>query len=210
MIPDRERRAAGRNSNTDGVYNLPWCSSHFSIDDLVAVVSGQTGTKFSNQCLDAEKRLTLFFVQQELHPRLSVQPINISKTKGLSSARAIGSSPFEISCGEEKISWVTGFKYLGYWICPKLGCWLINALRLEGNSSFALRRAFFSSYVLPLFTWLFPLFLLFTAKQVDDLGPFFFTYLSRKIFCLEYDVGRHLLVCFRGDLFARSMREILE
>ena len=190
--------------NADMPNFLSWCSSHFFADDLAAVVAGEIGVKFSNQCLDVEKRLKQFFVQLELYSLLTIQPINFSKTEGLWSARAIGSAPFDIACGEEKISWVKSFKYLGYWVCPKLG-WgrmiqstmekvrkrisLINSFRLEGKSSFALRRALFSSYVLPLFTWLFPLFPLFTAKQVNDLSHFYYTCLKRTMFCLEWSDG---------------------
>ncbi|CAF3389293.1 unnamed protein product, partial [Rotaria sp. Silwood2] len=41
--------------------------------------------------------------------------------EGLWSAGAIGPPKFEICAGSNKIRWVNEFKYLGYWISPKLG-----------------------------------------------------------------------------------------
>ncbi|CAF1393562.1 unnamed protein product [Didymodactylos carnosus] len=100
---------------------LSWCSSHFFADDLTAILAGQIGVKYTQQCLDLEKKLKLFFDQLEYYSRLTVQPINYSKTEGIWSARAIGSAPFEIESGENKINWIKEFKYLGYWISSKLG-----------------------------------------------------------------------------------------
>ena len=74
---------------------LSWCSSHFFADDLAAIVSGQIGKRFTDQCLDLEKRLKLFLNQLEYYSPLSVQPINFSKTEALFSARAIGLPKFD-------------------------------------------------------------------------------------------------------------------
>ncbi|CAF4659601.1 unnamed protein product, partial [Didymodactylos carnosus] len=100
---------------------LSWCSSHFFADDLAAILAGQIGVKYTQQCLDLEKKLKLFFDQLEYYSRLTIQPINYSKTEGIWSARAIGSAPFEIESGDNKINWIKEFKYLGYWISSKLG-----------------------------------------------------------------------------------------
>jgi len=180
---------------------LSWCSSHFFADDLAALVAGQIGIKYTKQCLDLEKKLKLFFEQLEYYCLLTVQPINYSKTKGMWSARAIGSAPFEIEIGENKIEWTNEFKYLGYWISPKLG-WgnmikksmvkirqrlvLINAFRLSGKTSVPLRRALFLSYILPLFTWLYPLLPFFTENQRKEISHFYFTCLKRVLFCLGW------------------------
>ncbi|CAF1525178.1 unnamed protein product [Rotaria magnacalcarata] len=103
---------------------LSGCTSHFFADDLAAIVSGQIGLSYTDQCLDLEKRIKLFLDQLEYYACLSVQPINFTKTVALFSARAIGLPKFDInfdSNNEEKISWVNEFKYLGYWVTPKMG-----------------------------------------------------------------------------------------
>ena len=100
---------------------LAWCSSHFFADDLAAVLAGQMGIKYSKQCLDLEKKIKVFLDNLDYYCLLSVQPINYEKTEGLWSARAIGAAPFEIEREENIIKWCKEFKYLGYWISPKLG-----------------------------------------------------------------------------------------
>ena len=100
------------------------------------------------------------------------------------SARAVGSAPFDLVCGSMSLSWVKNFKYVGYWIGPKLGRGVLikrsmakirqrmaalRSFRFRGLSSRALRRALFSSYVLPLFAWLMVIYPLFTEKQRNDL-----------------------------------------
>ena len=177
---------------------LGGCLSHFFADDLAAILAGSIGMKYSNQCLELERKLQLFFDNLEFYSTLTAQPINYSKTEGLWSARAIGHPKFEIPAGQNKTKWVKEFKYLGYWITPKLGfgtmisrCYLkirqrvgmINCIRFEGSTSAPLRRALFLSYVLPIFTWLFPLFPLFTTKQQQDLDHFYYTCLKRVLRC---------------------------
>ncbi len=59
----------------------------------------------------------------EYYAVLIVQPINFEKTEATYSARAIGSPKFEFFLGVDKtkrINWVNEFKYLGYWISPKI------------------------------------------------------------------------------------------
>ena len=181
---------------------LSWCSSHLFADDLAAIVSGQIGLKFCNQCLDLEKRIGNFLAQLEAYAILTLQPINISKTEGMWSARAVGSAPFELAGGSMNLSWVKNFKYLGYWIGPKLG-WgtmikrtsvkirqrmaALSSFRFGGLSSPALRRALFSSYVLPLFTWLMPIYPLFTEKQRNDLDHFYLVCLKRVMRCSRWN-----------------------
>lgn len=103
------------------------------------------------------------------------------------STMAPRSAPFEIETEGNKINWTKEFKYLGYFITPRLG-WrklihnfmlkirqrliLINSYRLFGKSSLTLKRALFSSYVLPLFAWLYPVYPLFTELQRALLDHF--------------------------------------
>ena len=181
---------------------LSWCTSHFFADDLAAIVSGQIGMKFCNQCLDLEKRLGSFLEQLEAYAILTLQPLNLSKTLGLWSARAVGSAPFKLVSGSMSLDWVSEFKYLGYWVCPKLGWGVmirrtklkvrqrmasLSALRFGGVSSPALRRALFSSYVLPLFTWLMPIYPLFTTIQRNDLDHFYVSCLKRVMHCSNWN-----------------------
>jgi hypothetical protein len=177
------------------------CLSHFFADDLAAVVAGSIGMKYTAQCLDLEKKLQLFFENLEYYSTLTAQPINYAKTEGVWSARAIGPPKFDISTGDNKIQWTSEFKYLGYWVTPKLGfgtlinksilkirqrVGILNSIRITGCSSPSLRKALFLAYVLPLFTWLFPLFPLFTKKQQQDLNHFYYTCLKRVLFCLHW------------------------
>ena len=180
---------------------LGFCLSHFFTDDLAAVLAGSIGMKYSTQCLDLEKKLNLFFDNLLFYSTLTSQPINFSKTVGLWSARAIGSPKFEISAGDNQIRWVKEFKYLGYWVTPKLGfgtlisksilkirqlIGMINTVRVAGSSSRFLRKALFLSYVLPQFTWMFPLFPLFTTKQQQELNHFYYACLKRVFSCLQW------------------------
>jgi hypothetical protein len=63
---------------------------------------------------------------------------------------------------------------------------MIRKFRLNGFSSPELRRKLFMSFVLPLFTWLFPIFPLFTRRQQEDLSHFYYTCLKRTSFHLEW------------------------
>ena len=64
---------------------------------------------------------------------------------------------------------------------------LIRSFKLSGCSSPQLRRAFFMSFVLPLFTWVYPLFPLLTTKQRNDLSHFYFTCFRRVMFALHWN-----------------------
>lgn len=181
---------------------LACSSSHFFADDLAAIIAGNIGSKYRSQCLDLEKRVKSFLDQLESYCSLAGQLINFSKTEALWSARAVGAPTFEIKHNEVSIGWSRGFKYLGYWISPKLG-WSkmihmtkikirqriarISSFKLFGISSSELRKALFNSYVLPLFTWLFPIFPLFTDRQRADLEHFYFTCVKRIRGCLRWN-----------------------
>jgi hypothetical protein len=58
---------------------------------------------------------------------------------------------------------------------------IVKSCRMFGTSSPTLRRILFSTYVMPLFTWLFAIFPLFTDCQKDDLSHFYFTCLKRTL-----------------------------
>ncbi|CAF3816667.1 unnamed protein product [Rotaria sp. Silwood1] len=68
---------------------IPGAMSFFFADDLAAVLAGQIGLKFTEQCVDLERRLQKFFEQLEFYSILAVQPINYSKTQFMFSARAV-------------------------------------------------------------------------------------------------------------------------
>ena len=117
------------------------------------------------------------------------------------SARAINNPSPKISCGGNNISWVKNYKYLGYYVSGKLGWGLmikktqlkirqrinmIRAYRFNGSTSYELRRTLFSCFALPLFTWLFAIFPLFTDKQQNDLSHFYYTCLKRISFHMEW------------------------
>lgn len=76
-----------------------------------------------------------------------------------------------LKCGNNEIEWVKEIKYLGYAFTSKLGfnaiikktmlkvCQrvaMIISFRLKGFKSAALRKALFNSYIMPIFTWIYP------------------------------------------------------
>ncbi|CAF4095664.1 unnamed protein product [Rotaria magnacalcarata] len=68
---------------------IPGAMSFFFADDLAAVLAGQIGLKFAEQCVDLERILQTFFKQLEFYSILAVQPINYAKTQIMFSARAV-------------------------------------------------------------------------------------------------------------------------
>ncbi|CAF4592411.1 unnamed protein product, partial [Rotaria sp. Silwood2] len=102
---------------------IPGAMSFFFADDLAAVLAGQIGVRFTDQCVELERRLQTFLDQLELYSILAVQPINYSKTQVMFSARAIGyPNPLPpVHCGDHMVEWISSFKYLGYWLTTKLG-----------------------------------------------------------------------------------------
>ncbi|CAF2036101.1 unnamed protein product [Rotaria magnacalcarata] len=81
-------------SDLTGFLNI--CSSFLFADDLAAVLGGRIGDKFTSQCINLEKRLKRFLDDLEFYSILTVQPINLTKTEALWSARAIGPPKFDI------------------------------------------------------------------------------------------------------------------
>jgi hypothetical protein len=184
---------------------LSSCSSHLFADDFAAILAGQLGIRFTDQCLDLEKRVKSFLDLLEFYSHLTDQPINRLKTEALFSARAIGSPKFIVafdSAGNDQISWVKEYKYLGYIISSKLG-WskliksveckvrkrvaLIRSFKVFGSSSACLRKTLFYSHVLPIFTWIYPVFPLFTRKQQENMSKFYYTSLRRSMNCLHWN-----------------------
>ena len=101
---------------------LSWCTSHFFADDLGAIIAGQMGARYTDQCIGLEK-MGLFLEELTLYTALSIQAINHSKTVAMFSSRAIGRLKFDIAFNsdtKEKVEWVSEFKYLGYRLTPKL------------------------------------------------------------------------------------------
>ncbi|CAF2948356.1 unnamed protein product [Rotaria sp. Silwood2] len=190
--------------NCDLGSSLASCTSHLFADDLAVIVAGQLGIKYSYQCLDLEKRIKVFIDHLEYYSYLTDQPINTNKTQALFTARAIGHPKFDIhfnSGSKEKINWVPEYKYLGYLISSKLG-WdkflkfimnkvrhrisLIKSFRLFGRTSPTLRKTLFLSFVLPIFTWVYPIFPFLSVKQQSDLSHYYFSSLRRIMFCLHW------------------------
>lgn len=191
--------------NCDMGNSLSGCISHFFADDLAGIMAGQIGIKYSSQCLDLEKRVKIFIDQLEYYSWLTDQPINFNKTEAMFSARAIGSPNFIIRFSnetKETIKWVPDYKYLGYLISAKLG-WgkflksmmskirqrisMIKSFKIFGCSSPHLRKTLFLSFVLPIFTWIYPVFPLLSEKQQQNLSHFYYTSLRRILYCLNWN-----------------------
>ncbi|CAF4591535.1 unnamed protein product, partial [Rotaria socialis] len=64
---------------------IPGAMSFFFADDLAAVLTGQIGIRFKDQCIDMEGRLHTLSEQLEFYAILAVQPINYSKTQAMFS-----------------------------------------------------------------------------------------------------------------------------
>ena len=183
---------------------IPGAMCFFFADDLAAVLAGQIGIKYTDQCVDLERRLQTFVQQLEFYSVLAVQPINYAKTQAMFSARAVCyPNPMpQLRCGDHSIEWISSFKYLGYWLTTKLG-WgnvlgktrvktrqrtaLVKSFTYSGTSSTQLRRVLFSTFVLPHFTWLFALYPLFTDTQRKDLNHLYFTLLKRIYRCQYWE-----------------------
>ena len=179
---------------------IPMAMSFFFADDLAAVIAGQIGVRYTEQCIDLERRLHAFFIRLEYYSILAVQPINYGKTQVMWSARAVGyPNPMPaLICDGHSIEWVKSFKYLGYLISTKLG-WghviartqtkirqqsaMIHSIRFGGSSSPMLRRVLFSTFVLPFFTWLFALYPLVSKIQQTNVNHFYYTALKRIYHC---------------------------
>ena len=208
-------------------YNADMCDAlalsvnHFFADDLAAILAGSIGMKFSSQCLDLERKLNVFTERLEAYALVALQPINYSKTQALWTARAIGKPNVKIQCNSNNIEWTSSFKYLGYWISPKLGfglmisktmniirqrIGLINSFRFEGSSSILLRRTLFECYVKPHFTWLMAVFPLFTANQQRTLNHFYYSCLKRVMRCPQWNNNFFSFVTNERSLEDHCMR----
>jgi len=64
---------------------------------------------------------------------------------------------------------------------------LIKSFKIFGCSSVKLRKTLFYSYILPIFTWIYPIYPLLTPKQRNDLSHFYYTSLRRCLFCLQWN-----------------------
>lgn len=189
---------------------LSECTSHFFADDVAAVLAGQLGVCYTEQCLDLEKRIKSFLDSLEFYACLADQPLNRTKTEAMFSTRAIMRPKLNIAfkrdpnddADDNYINWKNEYKCLGYIISSKLG-WgklindtknkvrkrisLIKSLKLFGCSSPYLRKSLFYSHVLPIFSWIYPLYPLFTSRQQEELSKFYYTSLRRVLFCLEWN-----------------------
>ena len=58
---------------------------------------------------------------------------------------------------------------------------IVKSCHMYGSSSQRLRRILFSTYVVPLFTWLFGIFPLLTSCQQNDLNHFYMSCLKRTL-----------------------------
>ncbi|CAF4179157.1 unnamed protein product, partial [Adineta steineri] len=140
---------------------LSSCTSHFFADDVAAILAGQMGVRFTDQCLDLEKRVKSFLDRLEFYSCLSDQPLNRSKTDALFSAHAIG---YIIS---SKLDWGKLIKDVECKVRKRIS--LIRSFKLFGCSSPSVRKVLFYSHVLPLFTWIYPVYPLLTRKQQESM-----------------------------------------
>ena len=124
---------------------LAGATSHMFADDVAAIVSGQMGLRFTDQCIDLEKRLCKFLDQLEFYSVLADQPLNFSKTEAMFSCRAIANPKFNLAFPSDNstLNWKKEYKYLGYIISRKLG-WskLIHNTEIKIRRSISLIKSF--------------------------------------------------------------------
>jgi hypothetical protein len=58
-------------------------TSHFFADDMTAILAGQLGIRYTNQCLELEKRIKSFLDLLEFYSRLADQPLKWAKIEAL-------------------------------------------------------------------------------------------------------------------------------
>jgi hypothetical protein len=97
--------------------------SLFFAHHLAAVPTGQIGIRFTDQCIELERKLYTFVEKLELYSILAAQTINNSKKEAMFSARAINypNPMLCLRCGSHTTKWTSSFKYLRYWLTTKLG-----------------------------------------------------------------------------------------
>ena len=102
---------------------FPGDTSFCFVDGLAAILVGRMGVKFTEQCIDLERRFQMFLAQLEFYSTLTVQAINHFKTQVVFSARAVCyPNPMpDLAYGDQTLEWVSSFKYRGYWLITKLG-----------------------------------------------------------------------------------------
>lgn len=171
-------------------YQTPKIVTITVADDVAAILSGQLGLRYFDQCLDLEKRLHSFLDELEFYSILTDQSLNHSKTEAMFSAHAIGHPKFDLFFPSNNllVQWKSNYKYLGYIVCTNLG-WGKFILHMETKIrkcvSLNRRLTLFNAFVLPIFSWIFPIFPLFTSIQQMHLSHFYFYCLRRVLFRLD-------------------------
>ena len=106
------------------------------------------------------------------------------------SAHAIGHPKFDLffPSNNSQVQWKSNYKYLGYIVCTNLG-WGKFILHMETKIrkcvSLNRRLTLFNAFVLPIFSWIFPIFPLFTSIQQMHPSHFYFYCLRRVLFRLD-------------------------
>ena len=115
----------------------------------------------------------------EFYSILTDQPLNHSKTEAIFSARAIGHPKFDLffPSNNSQVQWSTN---LGW------GKFILHMeTKIRKCVSLNRRLTLFNAFVLPIFSWIFPLFPLFTSIQQMHLSHFYFYCLRRVLFRLD-------------------------
>ncbi|CAF5208268.1 unnamed protein product, partial [Rotaria magnacalcarata] len=88
---------------------FPMAISFLFADDVAATMAGQIGIKYTDQCIDLEKKTGFVFQSSAILLGFVVRAVSYPNPMPI------------LKCGEHIISWTNQFKYLGYWISTKLG-----------------------------------------------------------------------------------------
>jgi hypothetical protein len=86
-------------------------------DDLAIVLAGSTEKRLSVNIIELEKRAELAMKQLETFSNNAILPVNVAKTKALLVHGAVAPQLPNVKYKQEKIEYVTSFKYLGVYWC---------------------------------------------------------------------------------------------
>jgi hypothetical protein len=179
-------------------------TTHLFADDLALLMVGSLEKKFSINIKDLEIRAKQAMIVLEKFADDMILPVNVPKTKALLIHNIVSPTLPTVEYKNQKIEFVSNFKYLGVSIACKLG-WgnyisnIINKMRKINNAmkilyhnlpkkNINIRRKIFLSCALPHFIWLFPTWFYFTEKQKEKIFTLFCSGI-RLVYSLKVGMG---------------------
>ncbi|CAM4841450.1 unnamed protein product [Rotaria magnacalcarata] len=162
---------------------------HLFADDLALLFSGSIEKRFSQNIADIELKAKEAMLTLEKFANDTILHVNIPKTKAMLIHNIISPPIPYAEYKQQRIEFVSTFKYLGVCISCKLG-WgtyinsILTKIRKVYNAMKILyqklpkkfiniRRKIFFAFALPHFIWMFPIWFYLTAKQKEKIYSVF-------------------------------------